>query len=290
MYMALDIRVVAPAKINLNLKVLPPRDDGFHGIESIFQAVSLQDVLYIRPVLGKGQCLCCCDAMELPLDNTLVRAYKAFESVTGIQMPSVSVHVEKHIPAGGGLGGGSSDAAALVRGLEKLAGVKLSVSQCNDIAALVGSDVFFFFSLDENGRGAALVSGRGEIVQNIDFRSDLYYLMILPGVNSSTKEAYSLVDQQYSELEKLSFPSFERLREIYALPPQQWNFKNSFTAVLMEKYKSIAQALKLVNEAGASFADMSGSGSTVFGVFSTRESAENAMGLVKGKYYCVIAQ
>lgn len=288
--MALEIKVPAPAKINLNLKVLPLKKDGFHDIESIFQAISLHDVVHLQETYGKGECFVSCDSMKLPLDNTIVRAYKAFQSVLQIQLPSICVHIEKHIPAGGGLGGGSSDAASFVRGMEKLVGIKLDLSQRNFIASLTGSDVFFFLNSSEEENSAALVSGRGEIVQKITARSDLYYLLVFPEVCSSTKEAYSLVDSRFSELNKLSFPLFCELEEMYALSPEKWNFKNSFTSVLVERYNSIGDALSCLKKIGALFADMSGSGSTVFGVFASEVDVKNAMRLIENDYRCVMVR
>ena len=187
MRMLTEIRIFAPAKINIGLKVLPARSDGFHCIESIFQTVSTGDELRVRLAGAEGTCTVSCREMELPQKNTLTSAYESFCTVTGIKVPGVSVELIKRIPAGGGMGGGSSDAAALVRALEMLCGVKLAITQKDEIASFTGSDVFFFLHCGESGGGCALVTGRGESVKPITPRSDVYLLMVFPDVHSSTK-------------------------------------------------------------------------------------------------------
>ena len=117
----------AYAKVNFNLRVLPKRPDGFHNLESIFQTISLFDELEVSVEKETG-CFVECSSLALPDDNTLTSAYKAFCSVVNpqVKVPGVKVVLKKGIPAGGGLGGGSSDAAALVRVLERLCKVRLS--------------------------------------------------------------------------------------------------------------------------------------------------------------------
>ncbi len=280
--MTCEIVEHASAKVNLNLRVLPARADGFHDIESIFQTISLADTLVVRTVEGTGRCSVICPAMVLPEANTLTRAYDAFCTVTGGQCGSVSVELTKRIPAGGGLGGGSSDAAALIRALEKLNGVSLTDAQLDSIAAAVGSDVFFFVHCDKENGGCAVVSGRGERVKEICKRRDLYFALIFPGVHSSTKEAYALVDKQFAEEKKsgqcmYDYPAIETLETVYNLPVGKWNFVNTFTRSLSVLYPEIGRAVLELRNEGAAFCDMSGSGSTVYGVFASREEAENAV-------------
>ena len=111
--MSAEVRVLAPGKVNFNLNVLPPRADGFHNIESIFQTVSLFDELTVCLEKGYNTCAVECQEMTLPESNTITSAYSAFCSLTGFNQ-SVKVNLVKKIPSGGGLGGGSSDAAAVV--------------------------------------------------------------------------------------------------------------------------------------------------------------------------------
>lgn len=285
----------ASAKINLNLLVLPKREDGFHEIESIFQVVDVKDTLVVYPEEGFDSCKIECDDMVLPENNTLSLAYRAFGKVSGTDNRAVKVKLSKKIPSGGGLGGGSSDAAALIRALEKINAVKLTDVQLDEIASCVGSDVFFFVHCDGNKGGCALVKGRGEKVFKICKRSDLFFVLVFPGVHSSTKEAYALVDEQNMAVRgnhhSDEIPRAEDLERIYNLPVGKWNFVNSFTSALSDKYPEIRSCIEELKAQNALFCDMSGSGSTVFGVFASRCDAENAVAAIKAKgRNCVFAE
>lgn len=285
--MLTEISVSAPAKINIGLKVLPVRDDGFHSIESIFQAVGLYDELTVKLIDGFGRCEVSCADIVLPKKNTIESAYKAFSEVYG-KIKSVSVFLKKGIPSGGGLGGGSSDAASFVRALEKLNDVKLSDNELDSIAAKVGSDVFFFLRA---ASGAAIVTGRGEIVRHIKRRNDLTFLLVFPHVSSSTKEAYDLIDEFYSSGCSMVFPEVVRLEEIYNSPLNKWTFKNSFTAVLKNKYAEIENALTVLSNVNAPYCEMSGSGSTLFGVFYSVGEAQAAAEKLKADgFKCTVVQ
>lgn len=279
----------AYAKINFGLKVLPKREDGFHNIESIFQTIDLYDELTVTPVLKKG-CDVICDSIQLPEVNTLTKAYASFCEVTGKEDFGISVQLKKGIPAGGGLGGGSSDAAALIRCLEKLYDIKLNDNQLDVIADKTGSDVFFFMHCDQDGRGCALVSGRGEIIKKIAPRNDIYLLLILPGVNSSTKEAYSLVDKAFEDNTAITSPDFAELENIYRKSIDEWTFTNTFTPVIAGAYKEVCKAIKDLKETGCCYAEMSGSGSTVFGAFTVRQQAIKARVLLEKAWVCKLIQ
>ena len=282
----------AYAKVNFNLRVLPKRPDGFHNLESIFQTISLFDELEVSVVEESG-CFVECSSLALPDDNTLTSAYKAFCSVVEpqVKVPGVKVVLKKGIPAGGGLGGGSSDAAALVRVLERLCKVRLSNFQLDGIAAKTGSDVFFFMNCDNEGKGCALVSGRGEIVKKINGRTDLYLLLVFPGINSSTKEAYSLVDTVLVEKESnIAIPKLEDLEAIYRKNPLEWNFVNTFTPSLCGRYSDLSRALGALKKGGAEFCDMTGSGSTLYGVFTKKQRAKDCQKLLVNTWNCTLVQ
>ncbi len=288
--MSEDIFVQAPAKVNIGLNVLKQRGDGFHNIESIFQTVNLFDDLKVGGLPDDNKCLVDCPQMSLPESNTLTKTYEAFCSLTGIRR-GVRVLLDKRIPSGGGLGGGSSDAASFLKALEMLNGVNLTAAQENSIAAQVGSDVFFFLGSNakKNESSCALVSGRGEVVEPFTARSDLYFVLIFPEVHSSTKEAYALVDQAYNSGCVVPCSSFNELKGMYAQPVKKWTFANSFTPALVNKYPAIGNALRDIKECGADWAEMSGSGATVFGVFSTEVAAREAVAECQKKWKCVIA-
>ena len=286
-----EIRVSACAKINIGLQVFPRRNDGFHEIQSIFQTVSFpygfRDVLTVEydtdaDFFFKVQC----DSLKLPEDNTLFLAYKAFCSVTGLNLKGISVNLEKKIPSGAGLGGGSSDGASLVKALEKLTEIHLSDFQLDNIASKIGSDVFFFIHCDFNqseseknlieGTGCALVSGRGENVKLIQKRNDLFFLLVLPEVFSSTKEAYNLLDNLLDLKENMCYINFTDFETMYNGFVSEWQFVNTFTPALSGKYLEIENCLNCIKKTGALYVEMSGSGSTCYGVFSSLKDAENA--------------
>ena len=284
-----EISGLAYAKINFGLRVLPGRSDGFHGIESIFQTVDLYDELVLTVTDEKG-CAVHCSSMKLPENNTLTKAYNAFCKVAGCEVPGIRIELKKGIPSGGGLGGGSSDAAALTRMLEKLCEVRLSDSELDYVAAETGSDVFFFMHCDQEGRGCALVSGRGEIIKKIHGREDLFLVLIFPKVSSSTKEAYALVDEAFARGNILVSPELDELELVYRKPPENWTFINTFTPVISKKYKEIGRAIEALQALNCVYAQMSGSGSTVYGVFASRQQAESAVEKLAGSWNCKLAR
>ena len=279
----------AYAKVNFNLRVLPKRSDGFHNIESIFQTIELFDELEVS-VKEEHGCFVECQSIALPQNNTINSAYEAFCTVTDVKVPGVHVVLKKGIPVGGGLGGGSSDAAALVRVLERLCNIKLSGEQLNYIAEKTGSDVFFFMNCDADGKGCALVSGRGEVVEKITGRNDLYLLLVFPEICSSTKEAYALVDKELECKSSYNFPVLKDLEDIYRKKPSDWNFINTFTPSLCGRYSDLTRALDALKNGGAEFSDMSGSGSTLFGVFTLRQQAESCKKLLDVTWNCALVR
>ncbi|MGI5058138.1 4-(cytidine 5'-diphospho)-2-C-methyl-D-erythritol kinase [Treponema pectinovorum] len=285
------IQILAPAKVNIGLNVYPKREDGFHNIESIFQTVKLYDKLTVFPIPEKNVCKVDCLELELPEENTLTLTYKAFCAFTGCDF-GVKVTLEKHIPSGAGLGGGSSDAAYFLKALAKLNGIFLDENLADKVASKVGSDVFFFLHAEENQHknACAIVTGRGEFVKKIDSRNELYFLLVFPEVCVSTKDAYGLLDNSYCEGNFTSCPKLTELEDIYRRPLKDWTFANSFTSVLLQKYPVIGDALGDVKKSGAVWADMSGSGATVFGVFDDRKNALEAFTLLKKRWtHCVLA-
>lgn len=294
--MSADIEVCAPAKINIGLNIREKRPDGFHNIEGIFQTVTLYDRLYVSVLDKKRECIVECEykrsgnSFSLPENNTLTAAYDAFCELTGCDF-GVKVKIEKNIPAGSGLGGGSSDAASFIKALAFLAKTALDEESADKIAEKVGSDVFFFLrARDEKKRFCALVSGRGEIVKPITARDDLSFVIVFPQIHSSTKEAYELIDRAYAEGNRFVCPEYEELESIYNSPVKNWIFVNVFTSLLAKKYPQIGNALKEIKAQGASQSDMSGSGSAVFGVFDNKSAAERAFALLKQNRDCCIAR
>ena len=268
-----SVHEIVPAKINIHLKVNEKRADGFHGIESIFQKIPLYDELLIEMADSKNTCKVNSPVFKLPQNNTLVSAYTAFCAVTGVT-EGVNVTLTKRIPSGAGMGGGSSDAAGMLRGLQKLFGVSLTDAELKNAAEKIGSDVSFFL-YDGPSYEAAIVTGRGENVQYIQSRRDLYYVLVCPGVHSSTKEAYELVDN-WNNGDCTTFPSLMDLEAIYRGSLKKWTFCNSFTKPIVWKYPEVQRALDDLKAQNPDFMEMTGSGSVVFGIFSSEGDAKKA--------------
>lgn len=279
--MGCDIRILAPAKVNFGLRVGQCESSGYHSIESVFQTISLCDTVTVREREGTGECAVFCGGKPMQERNTISLAYKAFAQISGADVPSVLVEIEKRIPIGGGLGGGSSDAAAFVAALERLTATVLTKPQKCAIASRVGCDVYFFLLSGESG--CAVVTGRGDIVKPIRAREDLEMLLVFPPFMSATGEAYALLDLRRkegdigaSESGKNIAAGSEELEEVYRRPVKDWTFVNDFTPSLSGRFPTVHGILNGLRAAGAVYCEMSGSGSTLYGVFDTVSGVERA--------------
>src|SRR5436189_6354499 len=179
------VQVFAPAKINLSLKILGRRDDGFHEIETLIAPISLSDEMKIEKNEGGIEFHCDDSAVPSGDDNLAIRAAKAFFAATKLK-PAVSIELNKRIPHGAGLGGGSSDAASTLLALNELFETKLPRETLVEIAEPIGSDVPFFIF-----QSSALCKGRGELVTPLRLKDDLSVLLLKPGFGVSTAWAYS---------------------------------------------------------------------------------------------------
>lgn len=282
-----EIRVLAFAKINIGLQVLRGTENGFHKIESIFQKIDLADVVHVQKQEGKSNCFVQCDAENLPCDNSIIKAYNAVEKVCDFDLPRLEVKIEKKIPSGGGLGGASSDAASFVFALEKMLLRKFSIAEKTGIASLVGSDVFFFLLC--GNETAAFVSGRGENVLPFDARRDLFFVMVFPKVKCATKKSYELLDEWFQKNESGKRLSFFEMRSMYFEPVTKWKFTNEFTPALVRQYSEIGEALFALQKCDARFCAISGSGSTVYGIFSSEETAREACEKLRSDWQCCVA-
>jgi 4-diphosphocytidyl-2-C-methyl-D-erythritol kinase len=252
--------VTAPAKINLSLRVLRRRDDGFHEIESLMVPVSLADELEITLRDEPGIEFHCDDA-SLPIDDTnlVVRAAKIFFASQG-RDPRVRIELCKRIPHGAGLGGGSSDAAATLLALDELLGARLSIEALSALAAQIGSDVPFFLH-----RSAARVRGRGEIVTPCDFPHRLPLLLLKPPFGVPTPWAY----QRWQDSRAVPDVSYT---------PQSFEWGelvNDLERPVFEKFLFLALLKRwLLAQTEVAGALLSGSGATAFAVLHTAENAD----------------
>jgi len=275
--MCKGITVFAPAKINIGLKVFPKRQDCYHDIKSIFTVINLRDELTVSLSGQNNSCIVECDNFALPEENTFTKAYKAFCVLTGV-CQGVCVKLVKHIPAGGGLGGGSSDASSFIQSLDILFDTHLTETSLDEISSQVGSDVFFFTKALYSGceNFTALVQGRGDRVTQIEGRKDLHILLLFPGVSVSTKDAYAWIDELHQK-EGFAVSDEPSFVEEFNKPVRKWFFQNDFTAPVTARFSKIGLALQALKDCGADFVDMSGSGSSVFGIFNELGTAQAAL-------------
>jgi 4-diphosphocytidyl-2-C-methyl-D-erythritol kinase len=271
------LTISAPAKVNLHLAVKNRRPDGFHNLESVFIALDFGDTLSLEPLAVNK-------ALEITMEgengkaglpaeeNIIFKAVTLFREKTGSNQ-GLKIRVEKRIPFGGGMGGGSSDAASALLALNKLAGGLLSGDALMKMGASLGSDVPFFVSR----AAAAWVSGRGELIKPLE-APHCFFVLVNPGLKSGTFEAYQLLDSlRRGKREHKRESGRTEVHEFSSIPPRDWAFFNDFLPVLQERensaYASVISGLK---EQGADFAGLSGAGSTCFGVFTEKEKAEKA--------------
>jgi 4-diphosphocytidyl-2-C-methyl-D-erythritol kinase len=262
------LRVRALAKINLDLRVLGKRPDGFHELRTIFQTISLADTIDIAFTPGRKTSIEVKDNLGIP-DNLAARAARlALDAmrVTG----RVEMRIHKRIPMGAGLGGGSSDAAAVLLALPVLAGRRVELPELCRLAEQLGSDVPFFLL-----GGRAVGIGRGSELFPLPDEPPLAGLLVVPAVHVSTSEAYRRLSPRLT--------SESQQNKIFSFQSQTWNRGgrepacNDFEAVVFRQHRGLAVLKKRLIEAGASLAMMTGSGSGVFGLFDTREEATLAL-------------
>ncbi|MEN8226281.1 MAG: 4-(cytidine 5'-diphospho)-2-C-methyl-D-erythritol kinase [Bacteroidota bacterium] len=242
------------AKINLGLHVLGKRDDGFHDIETVFYPVSMCDSLEITPS-GDGKTSLRQYGPALSGgENLCLKAYHLLREE--YDLPPVEIHLLKHVPAGAGLGGGSSDAAFTFKMLNEMFALNISTGELEKLAAKIGSDCAFFIR-----NKPAFAYGRGEQLENIGLDlSEKHIRIIKPDVHVSTPEAYKMLRPDANR------PS---LREIIQQPIVKWKdiLVNDFEKPIFKRYPEIRKIKESMYEKGALYASMSGSGSAVFGIF-----------------------
>jgi len=279
--------IEAPCKINLFLRIGKKRPDGFHNLESIFAPLALSDTLRFECNGQEGESVLSINHEVaggvagpeiMPENNLVLKAVSLFRERAGFSH-ALRIRLDKRIPVGAGLGGGSSDAAATLLALNMLADQALAMGQLAEMAAILGSDVPFFLT-----GGAAFASGRGERLEPVKTPGG-WVLLVKPPFSSDTAGAYRLLDeareQVQAETAEEAGPSKAALLKALAEDPVNWRFHNDFLPVFLKRkgaeaaaYKDILESLKKL---GASFAGLSGSGSCCFGIFPTKEAAEKAL-------------
>ena len=257
-YKKINFMIIFPnAKINLGLSVIRKREDGYHDLETVFYPVGLSDILEVLPnetgecrLFNHGAILDCNDD-----DNLVVKAYKAVKQRYDI--PGVDIHLKKLIPSGAGLGGGSSDASFTIIALNNLFSLSIPEDEMIAIASTLGADCPFFCV-----NKPVYAQGTGNLFTNVNCDLSDYRLVIVkPDVFVSTKDAFADIKPSQPEL------SVKEIVEKY--PVEQWKdlLKNDFETTVFKKHPSIAVIKDSLYELGALYASMSGSGSSLFGIF-----------------------
>jgi len=264
------------AKINIGLNVVEKRTDGYHNLETVFYPIPLQDALEITPIQSipteKGYQLKVMGTVldGTPDDNLIVRAYRIMRDE--YRLPPVSLHLYKHIPTGAGLGGGSADAAFTIRALNEQFKLGLSAEKMEEYAAQLGADCAFFIK-----NSPVYATGIGNVFHLLQLSlKGKVIVLIKPDVFVSTKDAYAHVKPVKPEVS---------LPELLAKPIETWKdtVVNDFEKSVFVKYPEIACIKDKLYDMGAVYASMSGSGSSVYGIFD--EAIENIDEIFAG-YFC----
>jgi 4-diphosphocytidyl-2-C-methyl-D-erythritol kinase len=247
------------AKINLGLAITERRRDGYHNLQTVFYPVGLTDILEIVPDFGKphGHIHFRITGIKIEgneEDNLCVKAYRLLAA--DYDIPAVAVHLHKIIPVGSGLGGGSSDAAFMLKGLNNLFKLEISDDKLEGYASRLGSDCAFFIR-----NHPVSAHGKGNLFKTTDIRLNDYHIIIVcPPVHIKTSEAYSFVTPANPE-----FPP----EKIVHLPINEWKkkLKNDFEKSIFHLYPQIRYIKDKLYNQGALYASMSGSGSSVYGIY-----------------------
>lgn len=244
----------ANAKINLGLYITEKRPDGYHNLETVFYPVKLNDVVEL---IDAEETSCVIKGLAVPGsadDNLCMKAFKTLQEE--FDLPHQQIVLLKNIPIGAGLGGGSADAAFLIRLVNEKFNLGLAVEQMQDYARVLGADCAFFI---ENKPAYAF--GKGDVFSDIDLDLSKFFLVLVkPPVHVSTADAYGGVVPRKPEVE---------LKDVILKPVEQWKdlLENDFERSVFSKYPEIETIKTQLYQAGATFALMSGSGSSVFGIF-----------------------
>ena len=265
-----------PAKVNLGLYILGKREDGFHELETLFQMVNWCDEIKIE-CLGDGLDLIC-NQPDIPNDdgNLVIKAARLLQTRFPDRCKGARIHLKKNIPHGAGLGGGSGNAAGTLLGLNILWGLKLKREDLILMASELGSDVpFFLFSPCAIGRS------RGEILEPVNSSIKFYILMVYPGFTLSAAWVYGNLNLKLTK-QKNNISILENflLQSEFAQLGAAWI--NDLEPVVFQEYPEIFAIKKQILAFGAKGALLSGSGSTVFGLFDNLETAKTAYARLEG--------
>ena len=244
-------------KINLGLNVLRKRNDGYHDLETVFYPLPFCDILEIITAKGPTDLINTGIQTGSPHENLCIKAYELLKKEFPA-LPNIHIFLHKLIPAGAGLGGGSSDAAFMLRLLNQKFRLNIPDDKLFDYALTLGSDCPFFIL-----NRPAFAASRGEKLENYDISLSGYKIVIVhPGISLSTASMFNEVDPAEPAVS---------IKETLTLPVQDWKYQliNDFEKPVFRRYPEIKKIKELLYEGGALYAALSGSGSAVYGIFDT---------------------
>lgn len=270
------MKITAPAKINLYLNVLRERDDGFHDIETLFERISLCDELSIETSQEPTKLTCSDPDIPTGRDSLLFRTITAFNDSASPET-SFRVDLKKNIPVAAGLGGGSSDAAALLKGLNELSGYPLEDKELMRIGMSLGADVAFFLSDCRFAVGRQ----RGDEIEKLESAMDICHILVNPPFEVSTKEVYNNISA-FALTKKRGvdrmFTAFLKDGDMEGLAE---NLHNDLQTLVLRDFPVLEKVLSELRDEGAKGTLLSGSGPTVFGIFEPEKAEAAAENLRK---------
>ncbi len=272
------IEIQAPAKINIGLFITSKRNDGYHNLSTLFYPInSLYDLINIE-YSDKFEFICDDENIPTNEDNLVVKAKNLLEKTFSIKI-NVKITLNKKIPSQAGLGGGSSDAAAILKTLNKIFNLEINYEMMNNLALKLGSDVPFFIKPQP-----AIGTSRGEILKDINLEIKEPILIVKPNISISTKEAFEKIrptdtEFNYNSIIEGNALNYYKMRELV---------KNDFEDYAFKKYSELKNIKDQFYEFGSLFALMSGSGSALYGIFKDLDSANIAKNKFSKNYYCWI--
>lgn len=270
------------AKINLGLRVVGKRPDGYHNLESIFQEISLCDEIVFQEW---DRLVIETDHPTLAVDeyNLCHRAYRLLADEYGLKR-GVKIIIKKKIPLGAGLGGGSSNAAISLKALAEIFQLDLTVSEFLKLATRLGSDVPFFIL----GK-TALVKGRGEVVIPISFLQDYQICLVYPGFQISTAQIFSNFEMGLTKYQgNIKFEAV--IFKIRSLEELNNYLFNDLESIVTRLYPEIKNIKRVLQNSGARFVSLSGSGSTVYGLFEKHKEIDDLKKEFPAHYQVFIAR
>jgi len=267
-----EIRVFAPAKLNLYLDVLEKRPDGYHNIETIFEKIDLKDEIIIKEK-GKGlkvkaTSYKCGQGKE----NIVYKAAREIFKEAGVNL-NLDIEIKKRIPVSAGLGGGSSDAASVLKAINDIFKLGIPDKKLFSIACSIGKDAPFFML----NAPLAIAKGTGELLEKVNLAKDLFHILIKPSISLSTRLMYERIDRFGNPCKMHSLKGALRALKNMDVKALEKNYYNIFESVLARNSVHINRAKSLLADKGAGHSLLSGSGPTVFCTFENKKEAEKVL-------------